>query len=1542
MSVSPIFQATAKNTDIMRSKGHSSVASAAYIAGLDVVEKRNGATVAYHRYARKEEVLFSDIMLPKDASDDIPRDPIAYWQAREEFEDQYLRNYFRKSGEYAEERVRKAQIALKQIIPLPAAWTPGMMREFGQRYAEAFVQEYGLPVHVAGHDDRLISKSGGERGKGKKASKRDEREGEIKKGRKNEEPLRGLNNHLHVQIDHRPLRAEGWGSKPAFLGVSTFARNAWTLENRQLIADLINEISASHGLDIVAEAKSFEQRGSPFTATIHEGQSATAMRRRGRTVGVAVFNEQVKAENREEVIRNPDTIIQHISLTRATFSEADLKRELFNRLQGDDADYALVEHRMMASDLLVKVGEDVEGRTRYATKEYIDREKRMFAAANDLAKSAGHEADLAVLEKGLSERFSFLSDEQVDAVRLLSSGSAFGMIKGAAGVGKSTLLKAVIPAAEAAGQNVRGFAPTGQAAKVLGRETGLQTNTWASYAFRREKAQAAKDFIEKATKEKRNIDKRAMSAMRRDIAKFDQIRLRAGDFVLVDEAGMMSVKDMAVLLDEVRRAGAKVRLIGDDSQFSSVEAGAAFRGLLNQFGGANVLTIRRQKKDWARKASMDLERGDMRSGLGAYRDRGFVRFEADRASTYHAVVDAYMADLAAHPAESRLMLAYTKRDVAALNKIARDRHVAAGLVDADGVEIADQVIGRGDKVVFRANDLSGFKVKGLDGYSEGVANGSTGIVEKIEGKGREAKITVRLSGDNNPPNRVIFVLDDYDSINLAYSLTSHSSQGGTYPRVIALASKYHRADAMYVTMTRHEQDAILFVDSSETRNFDELVRSSSRKSQSDLVRDYQPVAPGDAKPDPAWDLARRISASRQDVTSLYAGMVNWKEHRDGEADLKDHPDYQLYRASLKRREEEAQRALEYMKSYDALRAKADSQITPEQRAARDFAGHLTRVLEQNGMRRDLISLWANDSSRLRTDAEKHAVEKLETYAGANRAARDLYNAIKKEVGTDKVFSHLRWEERQSLVLERDALAAEIVGNSPAYRRHLHEVKGVSWQAVGRQAAAHEMRNKTSDPVKQAVEMYKALGKQVRDLHQKSGEQLSYRKAVAEHDRMALEFTESVPPEKLKTMGVYPSILHDQAQRHLIREQFSAWIHARNVGDSDAPAMKLAFGQSLNAEAARLKLPNSSLTARPYHDVLSEHGIKPQEFMSDLRLDLSGKPAPSPYRPKIRSTLGTVQTASPAEVAPATQKPKIVAEPVATSVQQTVQKEEREKDKEPVQASQQPLQPLHRRLDAALEEGSPWLAVKVWAEILPKSADLDITETWRGRGFTQRRHRKALEDGLYQAYGESGRAEVDFAIRAWQDDQSRALPMIEAELNSRHRLRGKRGLLLDDAERKAANAAVAVLPKLIAEAGAEAEQSDRDDARRRDADVKIADLTKELGPKYSDPEQVRKVWDSVGKSVRAAILRDPVNSYYQAKALEAETKTARVLGIREEETWNPAPRIAGLRRESARAALKSPVFQQLPETEQVKIRKDARVPSTGGGHSPAPGSGISLK
>ncbi|MFN3983827.1 MAG: AAA family ATPase, partial [Caldilinea sp.] len=165
------------------------------------------------------------------------------------------------------------------------------------------------------------------------------------------------------------------------------------------------------------------------------------------------------------------------------------------------------------------------------------------------------------------------------------------------GTGKSFSMKVAREAWEAAGYNVRGAALAGKAADELQAGSGIDSRTLASLEF------AWKNGKDKLT---------------------------SRDVLVIDEAGMIGSRQLGRVLKAAEQAGAKVVLLGDDKQLAAIEAGAAFRGVVQHVGAAEITEVRRQKEAWARAAGQELARGSVADGLAAYAERGHVKIHDSR------------------------------------------------------------------------------------------------------------------------------------------------------------------------------------------------------------------------------------------------------------------------------------------------------------------------------------------------------------------------------------------------------------------------------------------------------------------------------------------------------------------------------------------------------------------------------------------------------------------------------------------------------------------------------------------------------------------------------------------------------------------------------------------------------------------------------------------------------------------------------------------------------------------------------------------------
>ena len=248
-------------------------------------------------------------------------------------------------------------------------------------------------------------------------------------------------------------------------------------------------------------------------------------------------------------------------------------------------------------------------------------------------------------------------------------------------------------------------------------------------------------------------------------------RLTANDVLVVDEAGMLGSRQMARVMEEVQASGAKVVLVGDPEQLQAIEAGAAFRAILERVGFEELTEIRRQREVWQQEATKALATHQTDKALAAYQQHGAIKEFSTRAEAQRALIQSWDATRLAEPDKTQLMLAYTRAEVRELNDQARAcRQVRGELGKEQTVMTArgERSLAEQDRIYFLKNDRS-----------LGVMNGSLGTVEKLRGD----RVTVRLDAVERgreaiKARRVQFSLSEYNHLDHGYAATFHKSQEG--------------------------------------------------------------------------------------------------------------------------------------------------------------------------------------------------------------------------------------------------------------------------------------------------------------------------------------------------------------------------------------------------------------------------------------------------------------------------------------------------------------------------------------------------------------------------------------------------------------------------------------------------------------------------------------------------------------------------------------------------------------------------------------------
>ena len=177
-----------------------------------------------------------------------------------------------------------------------------------------------------------------------------------------------------------------------------------------------------------------------------------------------------------------------------------------------------------------------------------------------------------------------------------------------------------------------------------------------------------------------------------------------------------------------------------------------------------------------------------------------------------------------------MILAYTRADVAELNRLARERLRAAGELGEEhreATERGERAFAAGDRLMFLKNE------RGL-----GVKNGTLGTVEGIEAGGGRLAVRLDGAGADGSAWPVRFELRDYAHVDHGYAVTIHKAQGVTVDRAHVLASGFIDRHAAYVALTRHREGMSLHYGRGEFSDGQRLARALGRERLKDTSLDY--------------------------------------------------------------------------------------------------------------------------------------------------------------------------------------------------------------------------------------------------------------------------------------------------------------------------------------------------------------------------------------------------------------------------------------------------------------------------------------------------------------------------------------------------------------------------------------------------------------------------------------------------------------------------------------------------------------------------------
>jgi exodeoxyribonuclease V alpha subunit len=377
------------------------------------------------------------------------------------------------------------------------------------------------------------------------------------------------------------------------------------------------------------------------------------------------------------------------------------------------------------------------------------------------------------------------------------------VVTGGPGVGKTTIVRAILDVMKRAHLNVRLAAPTGRAAKRLSEATSHEASTLHRLL---------------------EYDPRAGG-----FQLGEQKPLEAD--VIVDEASMIDVPLGASLLAALPDA-ARLIIVGDADQLPSVGPGAMLRDIID----SGVVTTVRLNEIFRQAGESRIVQnahrilhGEMPESADPESPRAdfFVvsRREAeDAAETIRELVSVRIPRrFGFDPLRDVQVLTPMHRGPAgttALNQLLQ----AALNPNGPAIEHKGQTLRQGDKVLQLKND-----------YEREVYNGDLGVIQSVGIEGRQ--LTVRFDGRD-----VQYQDADLDMLTLAYATSIHKSQGSEYPAVVIPLLTAHfvmlSRNLVYTAVTRGKKLCVLVADPralklalGEVRREERVTRLSERLRQ---------------------------------------------------------------------------------------------------------------------------------------------------------------------------------------------------------------------------------------------------------------------------------------------------------------------------------------------------------------------------------------------------------------------------------------------------------------------------------------------------------------------------------------------------------------------------------------------------------------------------------------------------------------------------------------------------------------------------------------
>jgi ATP-dependent exoDNAse (exonuclease V) alpha subunit len=279
---------------------------------------------------------------------------------------------------------------------------------------------------------------------------------------------------------------------------------------------------------------------------------------------------------------------------------------------------------------------------------------------------------------------------------------------------------------------------------------------------------------------------------------------------ILDESGMIDSKSLHPIIEEVKKKGGTIIMVGDNEQLSPIGPGSPFLHITRNGATCHLSeNFRQRNSPEDAQAAAHVRAGEIEKALDNYAQRGRLTVARNRSESVTQLVNEWVNDGGVKEPQKAFVLTQTRAEAKEINKRCQDARLLAGELSFESAVIRNQSYYAGDRVMFHKKIVS-----------KGVENGYQGRITSIDSIKRT--VTIRMDGKPSKEKRkmghkqtVTIAIKDLSNnhISLGYAATTHKLQGQSVERAYCLlGGGMTNKEMTYVQLTRGEMLTKLFID----------------------------------------------------------------------------------------------------------------------------------------------------------------------------------------------------------------------------------------------------------------------------------------------------------------------------------------------------------------------------------------------------------------------------------------------------------------------------------------------------------------------------------------------------------------------------------------------------------------------------------------------------------------------------------------------------------------------------------------------------------